>query len=144
MTLLVCGNLDDSRWRQLLFYLSITGSFSSLWGLSEFFESGKRENGPLIDPNIWASMLNFFYFAALSFFMLPKHSPKYLLTNLPKCRFSIISFIVLTIIRTAIFAAYSRVGNVNCALVFIFIMFISPFIKQLRIRVFFIVYIDLP
>ena len=128
MTLLVCGNLDDSRWRQLLFYLSITCLFSGLWGLSEFFESGKRANGPLIDPNSWASMLNFFYFAVLSFFMLPKH--------LPKCRFLIISFIVLTIISTAIFAAYSRVGNVNFALAFIFVMFISLFIKQLRIRVF--------
>ncbi|MFT5209966.1 MAG: O-antigen ligase [Flavobacterium sp.] len=129
MTLLICGKLDDTRWRQLLFYLSITCSFSGLWGLSEFFDSGKRASGPLIDPNTWASILNFFYFAVLSFFLLPKHQ------HLQKTQFSIISFIVLTTLSTAIFAAYSRVGNVNFALAFIFIMFISLFIKQLRTRV---------
>jgi len=122
MTLIVCGELNDGGWRQVLFFLSLSIIASAIWGLSEFFWTGNRASGPVIDPNSWVSVLNIFYFIVLSFFLSPGRT------------LSIPTLLLLLLISTAIFSAYSRVGSLNFALALIFVVTLSFLIKTLRTR----------
>lgn len=122
MTLMVCGNLTDDGWKKMIFFLSLAIILSAIWGLSEFLWTGKRATGPVIDPNSWVSVFNIFYFIILSYFLSSQGS------------LSKPALLLLLLISTAIFSAYSRVGNLNFALALVFVLGISFTVKTLRVR----------
>lgn len=128
MTLILCGKLNEKGWRKMLLYLSLGVAVSAIWGLVEFYLTGQRATGPVIDPNAWVSVLNIFYFMVLSFYLSSGLSSPFKKTS------SIAALLMLFLVSTAIFSAYSRVGNFNFALSLVFVLTIAFTIKTLRFR----------
>lgn len=74
------------------------GLFSALWGLVEFFITLERANGPIIDPNSWASLNNALFFAVLA-------------SRPAEGRTRLMYYPALFVFALAVAASYSRVGG---------------------------------
>ncbi|MBD3646004.1 MAG: hypothetical protein HUJ31_00830, partial [Pseudomonadales bacterium] len=66
LVFLLSANLPRERWLWAFGLLMISGLFSATWGLAEFIETGKRANGPIVDPSTWGSLHNMFFFAGMA------------------------------------------------------------------------------
>ena len=121
ITLLVCSDFSEAEWHRLFSLFILAGMTSAIWGIAEFWSTGKRADGPLLDPNVWCAVNNLFFFGVLSRYMVDrKHGSIYLA--------------LLFIFSTASLVAYSRVGLVIflAALAFVSVALLSK--REFRTR----------
>lgn len=109
LTFVVSSQFDDERWRMLLRLLLVSGVVSALWGIAAFLLSGHRASGPLIDPNAWAAMLNLLFFGVLTHYLTIDGTSR---GHLRACE------ILLFLLVTAFFSAYSRAATVVFLVIF--------------------------
>jgi O-antigen ligase len=110
---LVVRQLEPPDWSRILWYLVIPVSVSAVWGISEWVITMRRSNGPLIDPNAWASLQNIFFFVILSQYLTGKTSSR------PATR---LQEGLLFLLMVGFFSAYSRGATVVWLVAFSFVV----------------------
>jgi O-antigen ligase len=115
---LVVRQLEPQDWSRILWYLLIPVSFSAVWGIGEFVITQRRANGPLIDPNAWASLQNIFFFVVLSQYLIGKNRSTASLWVLKGLMF---------LFLVAFFSAYSRGATVVWFTAFSFVVLMAWF-----------------
>ena len=100
IVILLLGRLDRQSWDRLLIFLALPLGLSASWGVYEFLTTTGRASGPVLDPNSWASSINlgFFLFSSVWFIASRRIAP--------------VLLVLLTLLATASFMSYSRVGLV--------------------------------
>ena len=108
IVLILSSGFSLAEWQKVFALFLIAGVISAVWGIAEFWVTGKRANGPLIDPNSWCAINNLFFFGVFANYL---KAPRYRLIYL----------LLLFIFCTASFVAYSRVGTLifGAALMFV-------------------------
>ena len=114
-----CAQLQKTVWTRLFGIFCLVGGFSAAWGLLEFFCSQTRTNGPIVDPNAWAAMLNLFFFGLASIYLREEKHRYWLLP-------------ILALFCLAMFSAYSRVGVAVFMVAGLFLSGVCASIKNLR------------
>ncbi len=66
IVLLLSSGFSSAEWQKVFALFLIAGVISAVWGIAEFWVSGKRANGPLIDPNSWCAFNNLFFFGVFA------------------------------------------------------------------------------
>ena len=77
----------------------MAGIVTALWGIAEGVVTGIRANGPIVDPNAWATVNNLFFFMLFAVYL-----------TVPQLRR--MALCGLAIFAAAVFASYSRTGLV--------------------------------
>lgn len=110
---LMLDKQTGEAWVRLLKYLAMPIALSAVWGIAEFVTTAGRASGPVLDPNSWASSMNlaFFVFVSLMFAV--------------ERRWILPVFVLLTLLATASFMSYSRVGLVIFFAGLLFVVSIS-------------------
>jgi len=99
MVALVTADIESRAWYTALGMFAITGLASAIWGIGEFAVTGRRANGPVMDPSSWCAIINLFLFAMV-----------YAALTLEKRRQAGMALAALAVFAVAAFSAYSRVG----------------------------------
>lgn len=113
------SQLEKQDWLKFFALFCLVGFFSAAWGVLEFFQHHKRSDGPIVDPNAWAAMLNLFFFGLVSVY-------------LTEVRYRMIVLPVLAIFCLAMFSAYSRVGLAVFVLAGIYLGVVCAGVKAMR------------
>jgi O-antigen ligase len=118
--LLTCGL--SRRARQRLFALFVVAGLTSAgWGIAEFITTGRRADGPLVDPNLWSAINNLMFFGVLANYLSSeRHKPLQLL--------------LLFVFALASLVAYSRVGTLIFGIALGFIVLVLASQRKLRSR----------
>lgn len=101
-------NESGKSWRKLINFLLLPLVASACWGIGEFLVTLRRANGPYIDPNLWAAILNMVYFGLLSQFL---RSGKLSFSKLLTRKSGSFLILIMFVIAIALFCSYSRTGT---------------------------------
>ena len=93
------AGLSAAGWRRMLSFFLVAGIVTALWGIAEGVVTGIRANGPIVDPNAWATVNNLFFFMLFAVYL-----------TVPQLRR--VALCGLAIFAAAVFASYSRTGLV--------------------------------
>ncbi len=122
IVLLLCAGFTQAEWHRLFLLFLLGGVTSACWGIGEFLVSGRRADGPLVDPNLWCAVNNLLFFGVLAIYLsLGQHRPRYL--------------VLLLIFSCASLVAYSRVGTLVSAAAFAFVVVVAMGNRQIRPRI---------
>lgn len=99
LVVFLTADVSRDRWLFAYFLFSLTGIVCAGWGLGEYISTAKQSNGPIVDPNSWATVSNLFFFATLAVYLTTR-------------KFGWALLALLAVLVTAVFAAYSRMGMV--------------------------------
>ncbi|MFT4713927.1 MAG: O-antigen ligase [Candidatus Azotimanducaceae bacterium] len=111
--------LGKNDWLKFFALFCLVGVFSAAWGLLDFFAHHQRADGPIVDPNAWAAMLNLFFFGLVSIY-------------LTEVRYRMFALPVLAIFCLAMFSAYSRVGLAIFVLAGVYLGIVCAGVKAIR------------
>ncbi|MDZ7686899.1 MAG: O-antigen ligase family protein [Gammaproteobacteria bacterium] len=115
--------LDRRRWLFTWLLFALAGAVSAVWGIGEFFATGIRSNGPIVDPSTWGATQNLLFFSTVAVFIAVdwrRRWQQYLLIA------------ALAVFSLATFSAYSRVGNLIYFVALAFIVLVCIRFRALR------------
>lgn len=123
----VCFGIARERWLFALGLFLLTGAVSAAWGVIEFFATGTRANGPVVDPSTWGSTQNLYFFALAAVYLGADSS------SLRRWQ-EILIIAGLALFALASCAAYSRVGTAIFFSAIVFVVALAVFRRPLRRR----------
>jgi O-antigen ligase len=107
IVLLLCSEFNQQDLLRVFHLFLLGGITTAGWGIAEFVSTGRRADGPLIDPNLWCAINNLLFFGVLAAYLSEdRHRPIYL--------------VLLLVFSAASFVAYSRVGTLVFGAAFVF------------------------